>query len=146
MRPRKARGCDLAFDISPENILLKGKLPDGAVDQVTVRVAAVVPFLVMKGIALEDRRKGKDAYDIHFVLRNYPGGVEALVEAVLPHLKHGLVQEGLRKIAAKFASVDHVGPKDAADFADVEDPEERTIRQRDAFERVNLLLQKLSML
>jgi hypothetical protein len=82
MRPRKARGCDLASEISPQNVLVKGKSPDGcAMDEVTVRVASLVPFLVMKGMALEDRRKTKDSYDIYFVLRNYPGQKSSLRDA-----------------------------------------------------------------
>jgi hypothetical protein len=37
---------------------------------VRVQIASVVPFIAMKGIAMEDRRKAKDAYDIYFVLQN----------------------------------------------------------------------------
>ncbi len=145
MQPRKARGCDLAFEIPPEEIPIQGKLPDGALDEVKVKVASVVPFLVMKGMAMEDRRKPKDAYDIYFVLRHYPGGIDALVEAFKPHLRLALVKEGLKKIAAKFASVDHLGPRDAAAaYADPDD-EQRSIRQRDAFELVNYLIQKLNV-
>ncbi len=144
MRPRKARGCDLAFEIPPEEISLKGKLPDGALDEVKVRVASVVPFLVMKGMALEDRRKPKDAYDIYFVLRHYPGGIDAVVNAFKPHLHLALVKEGLQKIATKFASVDHIGPRDAAAAYPNLDDEERGIRRRDAYELVNYLIQKMA--
>jgi predicted nucleotidyltransferase len=146
IQPRKARGCDLAFQVAPETVTLRGQLPDGAADEVRVRIASVVPFLVMKGMALEDRRKAKDAYDIYFILQNYPGGVDAIVQAFQPHLKLGLVKEGLQKIAGKFATVDHVGSRDAADFDDAVDEEERAIRRRDAFEKVNYLLQQLGIL
>ena len=145
MQPRKARGCDLAFQIDPARITLKGRLPDGALDEVLVQVASVVPFLVMKGMAMEDRRKAKDAYDVYFILNNYPGGVEAVVKAFEPHLKLALVTEGLKKIAGKFATLEHVGPKDVATFDESLGEEERAIRQRDAFERVNYLLQRLSL-
>ncbi|MEW5979980.1 MAG: nucleotidyl transferase AbiEii/AbiGii toxin family protein [Acidobacteriota bacterium] len=145
LQPRKARGCDLAFQIEPARVAVKGTLPDGALDEVEVQVASVVPFLVMKGMALEDRRKAKDAYDIYFVLQNYPGGVEAVVKSFKSHLKRALVKEGLRKIAGKFATLDHVGPKDVAEFDDTLDEEERNIRQRDAFERVDFLLHQLGI-
>ena len=145
MQPRKVRGCDLAFQIEPTTVSVKGKLPDGATDEVQVQVASVVPFLIMKGMALEDRRKAKDAYDIYFVLHNYPGGVEAVVKAFKPHLKLALVKEGLKKIAGKFATLDHVGPKDVSEFDETLDAEEHTIRQRDAFEKVNFLLQQLGI-
>jgi hypothetical protein len=139
---RKARGCDLAFDLFVETDIA-GELPDGGRDQARIRVSSVVAFLVMKGMALHDRLKEKDAWDIYFTLLNYPGGMEALVEEIAPHRSQGLVQEGLRKIAAKFASPDHVGPKFVADFEEIRDAEEREIRKRDAFERVRYLLAKL---
>ena len=97
IQPRKARGCDLAFQVAPETVTLRGHLPDGAADEVRVRIASVVPFLVMKGMALEDRRKAKDAYDIYFILQNYPGGVDAVVQAFKPHLKLGLSKRASRK-------------------------------------------------
>ena len=135
----------MAFEIEPVKVSVRGNLPDGAVDEVQVQVASVVPFLVMKGMALEDRRKAKDAYDLYFVLANYPGCVEAVVRAFRPHLKLTLVDEGLRKIAGKFASLNHVGPKDVAEFDETLDDEERSIRQRDAFEKVNFLLRQLGV-
>jgi hypothetical protein len=146
MRPRKAHGCDLAFEIPPVTIALKGRLPDGALDEVEIQISSVVPFLVMKGMAMADRRKTKDAYDIYFVVQNYPGGLDEVAKAFEPYLRMPLVQEGLRKIAGKFASVEHVGPRDVADFFDLQDAEERTLRQRDAYERVSYLLKKLGFL
>lgn len=142
MQPRKARGCDLVFAIPPQEISVKGKLPDGALDEVRVKVASVVPFLVMKGMALEDRRKAKDSYDIYFVLRHYPGGIDAVVDAFKPYMKLALVKEGLRKIAGKFASIDHTGPRDAA-AAYSDDEEEQSFRRRDAFELVSYLVREL---
>ena len=38
------------------------------------------------------------------------------MKAFKPHLKLALVKEGLKKIAGKFATLDHVGPKDVAEF------------------------------
>ena len=51
VRPRKARGCDLAFDLF-RDIEIEGSLPGGGKDCVMVRVASVVPFIVMKGMAM----------------------------------------------------------------------------------------------
>ena len=143
IKARKARGADLAFEMTRE-VAVSGTLPGGGKDTVTVRVAAIVPFLVMKGMALCDRLKEKDAWDIYFCLRYYPGGLDALVDEFRPHLSHGLVREGLRKIADKFASPEHVGPRFVADFDGLDDPEERALRQRDAHERVAMLLERLN--
>ncbi|MFH0798807.1 MAG: nucleotidyl transferase AbiEii/AbiGii toxin family protein [Pseudomonadota bacterium] len=141
---RKARGCDLAFE-HPVEIKLEGYLPDGGKDSVTVRVASIVPFIVMKGMALADRMKEKDAWDIYYCLKNYPGGLDPLVDAFKPFMSHGLVKEGLEKIAEKFASEKHVGPKFVADFEEISDAEERALLQRDAFERAGYLLMKLDV-
>jgi hypothetical protein len=56
----------------------------------------------MKGMALDDRLKEKDAWDIYYCLLAYPGGIGALVEEFRPHLSHGLVQEGLKDCQALF--------------------------------------------
>ena len=142
IRARKARGCDLAFT-APKELRVEGELPGGRKDSVVVRVASIVPFLVMKGMALADRLKEKDPWDIYYCVRHFPGGLDTLAEEFRPHMRHGLVREGLEKIAAAFASVDHVGPQSAADFDEVTDPEARALLCRDAFERVSLLLGKV---
>ncbi|HPH56028.1 MAG TPA: hypothetical protein PKY71_03970 [Smithellaceae bacterium] len=139
---RKVRGCDLVFDLSQE-VILSGDLPGGGLDTVTVRVASVVPFLVMKGMALDERLKEKDAWDIYFCVLHYPGGITALAEAFRPHLTHGLIREGLDKIEKHFSSTDHIGPKFVADFEEVEEAEERSRIIRDAYERIGALLKKL---
>jgi len=142
--PRKARGCDLAFDNFVEH-RLEGELPGGGKDVATIRVAGIVPFIVMKGMAMAGRIKEKDAWDIVFCLTYWPGGLEALAAAFQPHLTNGLVQEGLNKIAEKFASPDHVGPKWVADFDELTDADVRAIRQRDAYERVASCLGMLGL-
>jgi hypothetical protein len=142
MRPRKARGCDLAISLATE-VTLSGTLPGGGKDTATLRVASIVPFLVMKAMALAGRLMEKDSWDIYYCIRYYPGGIDRLVEEFLPHLENGLVQEALTKIAEKFASPEHVGPKHVADFEDLSDPGEREHLQREAFERVQALIDRL---
>ncbi len=144
IKARKARGCDLAFEMA-EEVNIEGTLPTGGKDSVSVKVAGIVPFLVMKGIALADRLKAKDAWDIEFCLRNYRGGNAALAEAFRPHLYNKLVAEGLAKIRDKFQSVAHVGPVSCADFEEITDRDDRELRARDAFERVLDLLQRLGI-
>jgi hypothetical protein len=144
MKPRKARGCDLAVSLSTETTM-SGTLPGGGKDTATLRVASIVPFLVMKAMALAGRLMEKDAWDIYYCIRYYPGGINKLVKEFQPHLENGLVQEALVIIAEKFASHEHVGPKHVADFDDIRDSEERAQVQRDAFERVNALLSGLEI-
>lgn len=141
---RKARGCDLAFG-NFRMCEIESELPDGGKDRVQVHIAAAVPFIVMKGMALADRLKEKDAWDIYFCLRHHPGGVENLIKEFEPYIDHGLVKEGLAKIAVKFASLNQIGPRHVADFESVTDVEERARIERDAFERVDYLLRRLGI-
>ena len=143
-RARKARGCDLAFEMHTE-VRVEGTLPEGGRDSGTVLVASIVPFLVMKGMALHERLKEKDAWDIYFAMTNYPGGTDALVAETRPHLNESLVREGLEKIGEKFVSPEHVGPAFVADFDDVHDPDQRARLLRDAYERINYFLLKLGL-
>ena len=144
LRARKARGADLAFDAVKE-IALEGTLPGGARDSVTLRIASVVPFIVMKGMALDSRLKEKDAWDIYYCLQNYPGGTEAVVDEFRPQVGEGLVREGLEKLAKHFSSVDSLGPTQVADFEDITDPGEKDRVRRDAFERMNYVLTELGI-
>jgi hypothetical protein len=101
LRARKARGSDLVFDDYIE-LTIKGELPNGARDETTLRVAGIASFLAMKGMAIWSRYDEKDAYDICFALRNFPGGPVELAGILKPHLKHRSVLEGLQKMRAKF--------------------------------------------
>ena len=57
-----------------------------------------------------------------------------------------MVKEGLEKIKDKFASEKHIGPKFVADFEELDDPEEREILERDAYEKVTYLLENLGVI
>lgn len=72
----------------------------------------------MKGFALNNRLKSKDAYDIYFCIRNYEGGVSALAAACQPLISHQTAHEGFAHIAAKFRELDHYGPKAVRAFVE----------------------------
>jgi hypothetical protein len=129
-RARKARGCDLVF-AEPRIVTVEGELPGGGRLAVACRVAAIV-----KGMALADRLKEKDAYDVYYCTRMYPGGAIRLAEEFRPHLGHALVREGLGKIRAAFLSPDHAGPRWVADFLEVTEAEARAILQRRVYEEI----------
>ena len=138
---RKARGTDLAFQYF-KKLSLTGKLPEGGINSLNIRIAEIVPFIIMKGMAIYDRIKQKDSYDIHFCLQHYPGGIPGLVQEFQPWISHNLVIEGLRKIRSKFSSVEDVGPVWSAQFVGATGEEFEIVR-RDAFERVTALLDEL---
>lgn len=142
VRARKARGCELAFDAAV-TVTIEGKLPDGGKDTASFKVAGIVPFLVMKGMAMYERVKEKDAYDIYYCVEHFPGGIERLAAEFKSFIKNKLVIESLGKIKSKFASVEHIGPKWVADFFEVTEKEDRDIIVRRAYEKVNELLDSL---
>ncbi len=142
VRARKARGCDLAIEINAP-VSIEGVLPGGGKDSAVVRVAGIVAFIIMKTMAFCDRLKPKDAWDIYYCFKNYPGGLDALLDEFMPHARHGLVREGLMKLREKFGSPKHVGPKYVADFEELTDAGERELRERDAFERVSYVIERL---
>jgi hypothetical protein len=141
---RKARGCDLAFKHNI-SVLLKSIMPDGSENEVTIKVASIVPFLVMKGMALWQRMKEKDAYDIYFTILHFPGGIDSIVEIFKPVTNNNLVKEGLGKILAKFNGVNSIGPTWLVKFLDIEEQDERERVKRDSFERVVFLMEKLGI-
>jgi hypothetical protein len=142
LKARKARGCELALEHHTQ-VSVEGKMPGGALNKVQLNLSEVVPFIVMKGMALHGRMKEKDAWDIYFCVSHFEGGIDGLAKEFESVLSNKLVQEGLSKIRAKFLSVDSLGPTNVTDFQEVSDPEERDRVKRDAFERVGALLDAL---
>lgn len=143
-RARKARGSDLVFE-DYSTIKISGKMPDGAENEIMIKIANVVPFLVMKGMVLWEAYKEKHAYDIYFIVRNFPGGIDGLADQFKPVLSNRLVQEGLGKIRGKFEKINSIGPKWIVNFEGIDDEEAKELIQRDAFERVKALLDRLSI-
>jgi hypothetical protein len=143
-KARKARGCDLVFD-APLKVKIKGNLPNGATNEVIINIPSVGPFLVTKGMALWDRLKEKDAFDVYFCCRYFPGGIEALAEAIRPVIGNKLAIEGLGKIKAKFSELTAIGPVGVTVFLELDDVDERARIQREAFEFVKKLMDILEV-
>ena len=139
----KASGGNFAFDFPAKMITITAKRPDGSIDVASVGVVAVVPYLVMKSLAL-GRGKPKDAYDIYFTVKNYPGGIDALADEFRVVSGKELVSDMIQKLKGKFASVDHAGPADVADFLGETDDEAYAFHKRDAYEQIDKLLGKIS--
>jgi hypothetical protein len=106
---QRASGAELAL-LFPQQIELHGRMPDGFRNRVTITVASVPALLAMKGFALQYREKQKDAYDIYYCIRNFPGGIAALASACNPLLAHPSALEAYGYIAGKFDAFDGYGP------------------------------------
>ena len=138
-----ASGGNFAFVFPPEEIKIKYIREDGSIDIGHVNVIAVIPYLVMKTIAL-GRGKSKDAYDIYFTINNYIGGVRRLVEEIVPYSDKKLIQDMCEKLNEKFASPNHAGPADVAAFMDISDDGEVARIKQDAYQKVSYLVNKIN--
>ena len=138
----KLRGTDLAFECFDE-ISVSGEMPDGGANTVRLRIVRIDAFIIMKALAMADRAKPKDAYDIYFCLKNYPGGGAELVKSYGALLRNGLVQEGLHVLYDKFQSVDAVGPTWVAQVIAEESLGAPDLARREAFELMQAFLASL---
>lgn len=147
LRVIEASGGRVALD---HNVVrhIEGRMPDGRNNSVDLLVASIPAFLVMKGYALIDRDKKKDAYDIYFSVRNFDGGPIALAEACKELLADESVTTGYRNIAGKFQHEDDFGPQTVKAFlAESEALGEMTAEQIqvDAFMQVRAWLRALGL-
>jgi hypothetical protein len=143
VRPRNRTGAKLgAFETRGASLVardyvereIRGELPGGDESFATIRVANLVPFVVLKSFALHDRAltKLKDAYDIVFVLQNWPGGPEAAALAAKgsPVFAEPIVEEALGLLGGHFEHVNMDGPGNYARFLLEEEDEEEDARLR----------------
>jgi len=124
--PYPASGTDLAFaDNTIESI--------GTAE---VRVASIVPLIVMKAHTILERAKPKDAYDLNFCLENFPGGIPALAAQFAAVIDDQSVHDVLTRLAGKFRDEEDSGPRD---IVEVEQPmgEARAIRKFAVFTNVD---------
>ncbi|PHV08397.1 hypothetical protein CSQ96_07015 [Janthinobacterium sp. BJB412] len=144
---QRASGADLAMRFY-QMVAVTGPMPGGGINRVEIAVCSIPALLAMKGHAMSGRYKQKDAYDIYYCIRNYPGGVDALAAACRPLLAHGSGERGFSSFNEKFNTIEGYGPTCVRRF--VEDTRalgERTPEQwqQDAFGQVDALLRKLSL-
>lgn len=144
---QRASGAELALRFN-ELVTISGTMPNGGANKVEVTVCSIPALLAMKGHAIEGRYKQKDAYDIYYCVRNYPGGSEALAKACRPLLDHKGGLAGYNFIAGKFESQDGFGPTCVRRFVEESQVlEDRTPDQwqLDAFGQVDAWLRALGI-
>lgn len=126
------RGAHLVRDDFIERELEGERLDGGGMSRVTVRIANVLPYAVLKILAFQDRHENKDAYDLVFTLLNHPGGPRATGAAARssPVADHPQVDEALTLLAERFRDADQDGPIAYAAFLTTDGDEEERARLR----------------
>ncbi len=124
-------------------------LDDAGVATETIRVAGIVPFLVLKALAFEDRNEPKDAYDLIYCLTYYREGPAAVGAAFAAarraHPGESLLPAALDILRARFATDGwrKNGPAQYARFlTDPGQPERDAFNRRHAAATVELLLEQ----
>ena len=114
---QRADGAELALNFY-QMVAIDGGMPDGGRNLVSIAVASIPALLAMKGYAIAKREKPKDAYDIYYCVRNYPGVVDGLISTTMPFLEVDAARTGYSDIARKFRTVDDYGPISVRRFVD----------------------------
>ena len=145
---QRAHGADLALRFH-RMVEIEGTMPDGGRNRVKLAFASVPAFLAMKGFAINDRLKQKDAYDIYYCVRNHaPGNPRALAEDCRLVLDTAEGRRGYGYIREKFDAVDGFGPTSVRRFVEgtgILEGRTPDQWQQDAFGQVDVWLRALGL-
>ena len=128
---------------NPVEHTLSGQNVRGAKNTVTLRVASLMDFLVMKSHAIGGRDKPKDTYDLCYCLEQFPGGMEKLAADWKQRSKEKNIAKAIQILREKFASVDGFGPQQLVEFHAEPDTDAQA---RDAQRAYQLVQKFLSLL
>jgi len=136
-KPKEGTGSGLgAFNVRGAQLVTRDfmeveieaeRLDHGGRSRVTVRVANILSYTVLKILAFQDRHENKDSYDLVYCLLNLNDGPEDAGRAAGASAIRGDAQvaDALRLLAERFADVGQDGPHAYAGFlADAGDDEE----------------------
>lgn len=115
----RIRGAHLAFLDPVAREIAVELLDGGGRSKVTVRVASLLAFVVLKSFALQGRIEPKDAYDLVWALTRWNGGATAAAQHArsCSGANHEDVAEALRILGDEFESVEHSGCANYAEFS-----------------------------
>jgi hypothetical protein len=99
-----------------QQVTIKGKTLFGEKATRKVWVAGAGAYVVLKALAFDSRGENKDAYDLHYVVRNYGGGVDDVAAKLRPLLDDPEAQRALAVLRRDFSELDAVGPMRVAAF------------------------------
>ena len=142
-RVLQAEGCGAAFS-APEQVEVTGRMVRGSQNKVTLRVASLPDFLVMKAHAIGGRDKPKDSYDLCYCLDHFPGGIGQLASVWPGRALEPDVRKAVVLLREKFGTVDAFGPGQVVEFLALDNGEAAAMQARRAYELVQSLLRELS--
>lgn len=138
------RGAQLVTLDYIERKIKAERLAEGGVSQVTVRIANLLPYVVLKILAFQDRHENKDAYDLIFCILYFGRGPHhaGTESATSPIARHPDVREAMRLLRERFESITQDGPVSYGTFlAETGDPDEVMRLRREAVATVREYLE-----
>jgi len=129
----RTRGAELA-GMDYFEVTLRGELLDqgGIQERVIARVSNLLPFIVLKAFAIDERNKSKDSYDLVWILNAYKEGPSSCVEAIAlsPVINHPDVPVAINHLRSHFQTPEHRGPSQYAIFEMTTTDEDERARLR----------------
>jgi len=112
------QGLDLAF-AERVDIPLAGETVKREKLERTIPVCGPAAFVLLKALAFADRMEPKDAYDLTYVLRRFPGSPHSVVERLAEHAGRNrtVVDSALSALVRDFNEIESIGPQRAAAFS-----------------------------
>ena len=141
-RVLQVEACSEAFH-NPVELKIPGQNVRGATNTVTLRVASLPDFLVMKAHAIGGRDKPKDTYDFCYCLEQFPAGMERLADDWKKRAGEKNIAKAIEILREKFASVDAFGPQQLVEFHSAPDADTQAMHARRAYELVQRFLRLL---
>jgi hypothetical protein len=126
-------GADLAGIDNFPVTLIGDTLDHGGIQEgVEARVAGLLPFLVLKAYAIEQRDKEKDSYDVVWTLNAFEQGPKSAVDAMAKSAVIGRpeVSVAIGYLRKNFQSIEHRGPSQYAKFERSDNTDEERLRLR----------------
>jgi hypothetical protein len=136
-------GAHLARDDYIEHELEGERFDGGGRSKVTVRIANLLPYTVLKIFAFQDRHENKDAYDLVFTLLHAGDGPNAAGQAARssPVAGEPQVAEAVDLLEERFRDAGQDGPRAYGLFLGNDgDEEERARLRREAVATVRAFL------
>lgn len=115
-------GLEVAFD-ERQMIDLDGQTLKGEKARRQIPVCGPGAFVILKALAFSERAESKDAYDLVYVLRHWPAGIEDIADRIRKHVRRhpASVARALDRLASDFEDPDRLGPMRAAAFSSTQE-------------------------
>ncbi len=110
-----APGLKLAFQ-DQQRVTIEGQTLFGEKATRAFWICGAGAFVVLKALAFDGRGENKDAYDLHYVIRNYGGGPGDVVAKLQPLLGDPDTQKALGILRRDFLDPESLGPRRVAEF------------------------------